>query len=137
MKFWQVAKPTTIAFLMSFYPAFVFQMYWNWFVVPTLHLSDISYITAFALWILVGWAVEVFSHEQADRERFAAFSQALDVFLWSAVPDDKREDVEFKLKAVQEDVTNSAIVGLWERIAVSILLNSGMLGFGFVLHFFA
>jgi hypothetical protein len=42
-----------ITLAMPFYTAFVVQQLWNWFVVPALHASELSYVMTVGLLLLV------------------------------------------------------------------------------------
>jgi hypothetical protein len=48
---------TTVGLIASLYSIFVMQVLWNWFVVPTLHTSPVSYWTMLGLNLFISMLI--------------------------------------------------------------------------------
>lgn len=70
--------------IVMFYSAFIYQCFWNWLLVETIHVSTISYWKMFAL-------VFVFNTFRLRWDLADYRWKAISVILGECIPEDKRE----------------------------------------------
>jgi hypothetical protein len=113
-----------LAFVTGFYRVFVLRNLWNWFLVPTLHASEISFWQMYGLNMLVNLLIYV--NDFAEEERWTIFSAVFE----ASVVDAQREAVREALKGESDQV--------WSRLGWKIAGRIGdysfALGFGWVIR---
>jgi hypothetical protein len=97
----------------SFYTTFVLQSLWNWFVAPSLHVSEISYWQMFGLNLLVRVVVEKDTLLEDKR-----WDRAL-TLLQVCVPGEKRAAIEERIEVENEEVRFQLAAHVGARVVSS------------------
>ena len=118
-----------LGLVVHLYTTFVLMLLWNWFVVPTFHVGDISFWTMYGLVILVSLFKDDTDKNFADERRWKALMIAID----ACIPPDQKENVKHELEEVKGELWIDIGVGLFGQV----LGNSLTLGIGFLIHTFA
>lgn len=107
------------------YTTFVLTILWNWFVVPSFHLSEISFWMTYGLVLVFNLFRDPGDRALADEQK----QEALTTMLEACVPDRKeyvREQLESQAKSI------------WTLMGVSLFSqmvgNTIALGIGFLVH---
>jgi hypothetical protein len=112
--------------IVGFYTTFVLQNLWNWFVVPTLHATEISYWQMFGLNLLLIVALE---HDTSLEEYH--WKRAL-TMLYISVPSDKKDGVDETLKEEDENIWFNIGTKIFEKLG----RNTFTLVLGWSIHSF-
>lgn len=112
----------TGAFIIGLYTTFVAQCFWNWFAVPTLPVSPISFLQMFGIILLINFLKE--KDESSEELRWEGVYKALDACL----PESKKQVIEEFVKEKQENVW----VDVGFKTIDKFLSNTMTLIFGFV-----
>jgi hypothetical protein len=111
------------------YSTFVLTIMWNWFVVPALHLSEISFWMAFGLILVINLLRDPRERDMAEDQKW----EALTTMLEACVPEDRKAYVKERLESQSK--------GIWMKAGVTMFSlmvgNTAVLGMGFVVHIFA
>lgn len=118
-----------LSLIIHLYTTLVLTILWNWFVVPSFHVSDISF------WLMYGLVliVNMFSNPSdrsfdADRR-----TKSLMTAIEACIPDDRREFVREELESQSKEI--------WIEVGAAIFGrafgNTVALGVGFIVHVLA
>lgn len=125
--FWKWFSVMLIGLPVGMYTAFVAECYWNWFAVPSLHVSELSFLQM--LGIL--WLIQLIIPKQssnADGRVWALLLSAIEL----CVPAEKQEE----LTELKEPPAIAAIIEGFSAIVGQLASNTFMLLLGFILHMF-
>jgi hypothetical protein len=122
-----VLKWSSMAFVglvAGLYTAFVAQCFWNWFAVPALHLSSLSFLQMLGLL----WLIQLLTARSpaADDKRWTLLASMIEL----CVPEEKQEEVA-DLKEV-DPLEN--ILAVFSTIFGQVVGNTLTLVLGFTLH---
>jgi hypothetical protein len=108
------------------YTAFVAECYWNWFVVPALHASEVSFLQMLGLiWLLQ----LVTSRSTAPEDtKWKLLASAIEL----CVPPEKQEQLADLTKPNSLDL----FLQSFSQVFGQLTGNTFMLAAGFVLHMF-
>ena len=110
-----------VAFLVSFYTAFVAMCFWNWFAVGVLNVASISFLQMLGLIWLLSILID---QPYSDKSKW----KALFTIIERCVPEEKQEDIADIIDEIQDNI--------WINISSKIIGNTLSLILGFVLHSF-
>jgi hypothetical protein len=113
----------TSAFIIGAYTTFVAQCFWNWFAVPILPVSPISFLQMFGIIMFISFLNE--KDDSAEELRWEGVYKALDACL----PESKKQAIEEFVKEKQENVWADA--GF--KVLNKFFFNTIALIFGFVI----
>lgn len=124
--FWKWFGIVLIGLPIGCYTAFVAECYWNWFAVPILHVSSVSFLQM--LGIL--WLIQVLTSRSSTPEdkHWALLMSVIEL----CVPSDKQ-------KELAELKESNPFIGFLEAFSMTfgqIASNTLMLALGFTLHLF-
>jgi hypothetical protein len=127
LSFWKWFGVVLVGLPIGCYTAFVAACYWNWFAVPVLHVSNVSFLQM--LGIL--WLIQVITGRPSDNDtqRWVVTLSMIEL----CVPPDK-------LAALEELKTPNPLAGFVEGFSMAVgqvISNTLMLALGFALHLFA
>jgi hypothetical protein len=118
-----------LSLIIHLYTTLVLTILWNWFVVPALHVSDISF------WLMYGLVliVSLFSNPgdqtfEADRR-----TKSLMTAIEACIPEDSRELVREQIESQSKEVWIEAGALIFGRA----FSNTVALGIGFIAHILA
>jgi hypothetical protein len=120
------ATTWAVAIVVGFYTTFVLKTLWNWFAVPSLHVSEVSFWMMYGISMLVSTVVS--RNDAPDEERF----KRLAILINACVPEHKREEVREDIDTEEAGVFGRAGIA----IAGKVLDNSLTLGVGWAVHMF-
>lgn len=114
---------------MHLYTTFVLTIMWNWFVTPTFHVSDISFLMMYGLVLVVSLFQSPSDRNFAEDHRWKGLMTAVE----ACIPPDRMEEVKEEISNQQSE--------MWWGIGSSIFArafgNTVALGIGFVVHILA
>ena len=105
------------------YTTFVAQCFWNWFAVPILPVSPISFLQMFGIIIFISFLNE--KDNSAEELRWEGVYKVLDACL----PESKKQEIEEFVKEKQESVWADAGLKIFKKFSS----NTIALIFGFVI----
>ncbi len=117
-----------VSMIVGLYTTFVLTVLWNWFAVPTFHLSAISF------WVMYGLTLIVSLFQSPGRDIDAEQRHKIvAVMLDACVPSERREEVTEQLQEFTEQMWYEVGWKVFGRIVTSSIT----LAIGFVVHVFA
>jgi len=124
--FWKWFGIVLVGLLIGCYTAFVAECFWNWFAVPVLHVSDVSFLQM--LGIL--WLIQVITARatDGDNKRWILLFDVLEL----CVPHEKLPELEGLKKSDSSEVFFEG----FPVAAAQVGNNTLMLALGFALHLF-
>lgn len=114
-----------LALAVGFYTAFVFENIWNWFAAAALHAPEISYWTAYG--IFLGFHFIIDRDETFEKTEIFA---RLEMMIKACVPEERRAELDAELVAEDKQM-GTKLLGPIVGQAVG---NTVALGIGFVVH---
>lgn len=103
---------TWIAFITGFYTTFVLQIFWNWFVIPVLHVPTISFWEMYGLTLIMSLFVKQHKNELVDENRWVF----LTAFLNACVPEDKKDNIMEFIDKKSKNTWGVVSVSVFERV---------------------
>ena|ERR1017187_9531624 len=124
--FWKWTGILLTGMVVGCYTAFVAENYWNWFVVPALHASEVSFLEMLGMI----WLLQLITSRSTTMEdgKWKVLASAVEL----CVPAEKQEE----LAALTENSTLDAFLQGFSQVFGQLFSNTLMLGAGFVLHLF-
>jgi hypothetical protein len=113
----------TSAFIIGVYTTFVAQCFWNWFAVPILPVSPISFLQMFGIIMFISFLNE--KDDSVEEFRWEGVYKALDACL----PESKKQEFEEFIEEKQESVWTDAGLKVFKKF----FSNTIALIFGFVI----
>ena len=108
------------------YTAFVAENFWNWFVVPILHLPEFGFLP----WLGVWWLINILVRQTAENndKRWSVMLTAIEL----CVPEEKQAALR---EAVDTSLGLTLLDG-FSLVAGRMFANTAALAGGFLLHLF-
>ena len=118
-----------LSIIVHLYTTFVLTILWNWFVVPALHLSDVSF------WLMYGLVLIVNMFSNPSDQTFDADrrTKSLMTAIGACIPEDRREFVREELESQSKEIW----IDLGAAIVSRGFQNTLALGVGFIVHVLA
>jgi hypothetical protein len=124
---WKWLGVMLIALPVGIFTAFVAECYWNWFAVPSLHVSELSFLQMLGILWLIQLLIPKPS-SNADANRWILLLSVVEL----CVPEEKQQ----ALADLKEPPPIAGILENFSLIVGQIASNAFMLALGFVLHIF-
>ena len=116
-----------IGLMVGLYNAFIVQNFWNWFVIPAFHASEIPYWGIYGLLMLISLVADR-GDEFASEHRWKVILTVVD----ACVPDEKKLIVEESLK----QQTDTMWIDLGSKVFGKLVGNTATLAIGWGIHAF-
>jgi len=123
-QFWKAIGALLVGLPVGCYTAFVAECLWNWFAVPALHLSEISFLQMLGILLLIQVLIGQSSEDQDKRWEWLASVVGL------CAPDEKRQALE---EMTEKTLRVDFVEGFF-LVFAKVGVNTFMLALGFVLH---
>lgn len=123
------ALPYTVAFGVGFYTTFVLQSLWNWFAVPALNVSSLSYWATYGLNMVIACFKGTVSPESVTNDH--RWKIAITV-LQECIPPDKEEHVREELTILHHGQAGE----LWKIAITQFGVQTFALAVGWFIHTF-
>ncbi len=118
-----------LSLITHLYTTFVLTVLWNWFVVPALHVSDISFWLMYGLVLMLSLFRNPADQNFENERQWKRVMTAID----ACIPEDRRDSVMEELKSQSSEIW----INLGLVIFSSALGNTLSLGIGFIVHILA
>jgi len=113
-----------VALAVGCYTAFVAANFWDWFAVPVLHVSSVSFLQMLGLMWLISLFTGGYSSFDDPRWKILGFTVEL------CVPDEKRQDLKEFMDSMPFIIRLDTALKVFGQLAG----NTFMLAAGFALH---
>jgi hypothetical protein len=113
-----------VALPVGLYTAFVAQCFWNWFAVPVLHVSEVSFLEMLGLL----WLIQLLTsrHPAADDKRWALLASLIEL----CVPPERQQE----LSELREGNPLATMIEGFSAVFGQVVGNTVTLVLGFALH---
>jgi hypothetical protein len=117
-----------IGFATGLYATFVLQQLWNWFLIPALHFSEISFWTMYGLHMFVALLTRQGDGGFQDEGRWERILAIVE----TCVPSERRHGLTELVKQQNEGVWTRA----WSTVLGKAVEYTVTLGIGWAIHIF-
>lgn len=129
---WYAVAAVLVGLPIGCYTAFVAKCFWNWFAVPVLHVSTVSFLQMLGiLWLLQLITGQLSKSSSEDDRRWGLLFDVVEL----CVPADKQVELADLKHYFKQDEFGA----LWSGFSTAVgqlFANTLMLGLGFTLHLF-
>ncbi len=121
---WKVFGALLVGLPVGIYTAFVAECFWNWFAVPALHVSEISFLQ----WLGLYWLIGLLKGRSSDEEdnRWISLMSVLEL----CIPEEKQQ----ALKDLRETEADLDLLKAFWLVSAQVAGNTFTLTLGFILH---
>ena len=117
-----------VGLIVGLYTTFVLQQLWNWFLAPSLHLSEISYWVMYGIQLLFSLLFSSAGQEAKEAQSWKLAFLTLD----ACVPEERRE----KLAETLKEYESTLWMDVGSRIFGLVVGNTITLAIGWGIHTF-